>query len=164
MAPEWEARVLVKRLMPVMFLLEPVISPPNVKALIVLALRAPAVTKLPAVTENEEVNDLLRFKEPAKVEEPVPESMMLPVVMVRPEPVIPVAVKDLERLSEPRKELEAVPETVSCFPIVRWPPKELEAAVLVALKMPVVSMPAACKPLERVSEPKKELEPVLEDV
>ena len=81
---------------------------------------------------------------PAKVDEPVPLDVMLPVLMTKLVPVIPPAVRDLDMLREPAKVLEAVAD--------RDRKRLADTSV------------EECRPNDVFSEPEKELEPVPLDV
>ena len=65
----------------------------------------PRPRKLPAVTELVAVMDLAAFTEPAKVEEPTPETIRLLVIVARPEEAIEKKVWE----AEPRIENCEVP-------------------------------------------------------
>jgi hypothetical protein len=127
-------------------------------------LEVPLVLKPAAVMLVLEVKDLEMFKEPAKVEEPVPLKEALPVLIVKavpvmaPDVIVPVvtklpaviplvAVRLFERFKLPAKELEPTP---------------VKKILPVPLMLPPVEIPVvACKPLESSRPPEKELEPVL---
>ena len=97
----------------------PVISPPRVKALIwrvpveeITLVPPPLKVKAepePVMVWEVDLKPLEISRLPAKEEEPVPVSMMLPVLMTRLVPTIEAAVRPLVISRLPEKELEPVP-------------------------------------------------------
>ena len=84
-----------------------------------------------------------KFREPEKELEPVKDEMKAPAVLKEAAVTVLETVNDLERLREPAKESEPAPVSIK--------------------RPPVVRLPVAWMPRRELSEPEKELLPVLEE-